>query len=185
MRQEGFRASDHYEKWDASSQATEDFNKARYDEWIRRQTEHGKDWHSNWNTFRKNRHRTQTDHERRAEREAKFGAYKPKEDSAFHEKNRAYHGSKAPRSTWEAFVKGEGMFKIKRDSHAAEFHGKDTQLNDEFEKAKSIFDSQTHESMNRKPIKIKDVKKMVDPKKVIASILFISGVKKTVDVLVR
>ena len=38
--------------------------------------------------------------------------------------------------------------------------------------------------MTRKPLKMKDVKEMVDPKKVIGACLLVSGVKKTVDRIV-
>ena len=77
------------------------------------------------------------------------------------------------------------MFKINRDNHAREFHGKSKQLNHEFESAKSWFDSQTHESMTRKPLDTEDVKKMVDPKKVIGACLLSFGAKKAVDVIVK
>ena len=39
--------------------------------------------------------------------------------------------------------------------------------------------------MTRKALNTDEVKKMVDPKKVVAACLFVSGVKKTVDCLVR
>lgn len=77
------------------------------------------------------------------------------------------------------------MFQINRDNRANEFHGKDTLLNESFESAKKWFDSQQHESMTRKPLNNDEVKKMLDPKKVIFACLLISGVKKTVDRLVR
>lgn len=67
-----------------------------------------------FNKFKKNRHKIQTDAERRAEREAKYGKFKPKSDSAFHTANREFTDKKI-RSSWEAFMKGQSMFKINRD----------------------------------------------------------------------
>ena len=89
------------------------------------------------------------------------------------------------RNTFEAFLKGHSMFKINRENHAKEFHGRSKQLNDEFESAKGWFDKQTHESMTRKHLSSEDVQKMVDPKKVIGACLLSFGVKKVVDVVVK
>ena len=89
------------------------------------------------------------------------------------------------RTIWQAFMKSADMFKINRDNQSQDFHGRDQTLNDDFESAKTRFDNQTHESMTRKHLSTEDVKKMVDPKVVIMACLLISGVKKTVDRLVR
>ena len=62
------------------------------------QAEFGKNNKSKWSTFARNRDKIKTDAERRAEREKKFGKYKPGENSGFNEKNRAYHKVKA--GTW-------------------------------------------------------------------------------------
>ena len=82
-------------------------------------------------------------------------------------------------------MKAPDMFKINRENHAEEFHGRNKKLNSSFESAKSLFDGQTHESMTRKPLSTEDVKKMVDPRKVIAVCILISGAKKTVDCIVK
>lgn len=82
-------------------------------------------------------------------------------------------------------MKGRSMFKINRDKQAEEFHGRDNLLNEDFESAKKMFDGQTHESMTRKHLSTDDVKKMVDPKVIVCACLLISGVKKTVDRLVK
>jgi hypothetical protein len=76
------------------------------------------------------------------------------------------------------------MFKINRDNHAKDFYGRDNSLNESFESAKNWFDGQEHESMTRKPLKTDTVKKMVNPKIVIAACLMISGAKQAVDRLV-
>jgi len=73
------------------------------------------------------------------------------------------------------------MFRINRENHAKEFHGRDQNLNESFESAKRWFDSQEHESMTRKPLNTETVKKMVNPKIVIAVCLLISGTKQAVD----
>ena len=52
------------------------------------------------------------------------------------------------------------MFRINRENHAKDFHGRDQNLNESFESAKSWFDSQEHESMTRKPLKTETVKKI-------------------------
>ena len=65
-----------------------------------------------------------------------------------------------------------------------DFHGRDQTLNQGFEDAKKVFDSQSHESMTRKHLTTDEVKRMVDPKIVIATCLFMTGVKKTVDKIV-
>ena len=96
------------------------------------QAEFGKHHKSKFNTFKQNRHRMQTDAERRAEREKKFGKYKPGPDSGFNKKNRAYHKVEG-RSHFEYFVKGQSMFKINRDNHAKEFHGFNQGLNQSFD----------------------------------------------------
>ena len=77
------------------------------------------------------------------------------------------------------------MFNINRGNHAKQFHGKSTDLNNQFESAKKWFDDQTHESMTRKPLSTEDVKKMVDPRIVIGACLLITGAKKGVDQMVR
>ena len=87
------------------------------------QREYGKDYESNFNSFKKNRHKIKTDAERRAEREAKFGKHNPGPESGFNSKNRAYMWVNT-RNTFEAFMKGHSMFKINRDNHAKEFHGR-------------------------------------------------------------
>ena len=52
------------------------------DEYIRKHFgDRAANQNNNWNTFKKERHRTQTDEERRKEREAKYGTYKPGENS--------------------------------------------------------------------------------------------------------
>ena len=48
-----------------------------------------------------------------------------------------------------------------------------------------MFDQETHESMTRKPIKTKDLPKIVNPAKIVVATLLITGFKKTVDRLVR
>lgn len=68
----------------------EDFNKRKYAEWMRKQTEGGKDQNSNFNTFKQNRHKIKNDRERRAEREAKYGKYEAGPESGFNSKNRAF-----------------------------------------------------------------------------------------------
>ena len=80
-------------------------------------------------------------------------------------------------------MRGEGMFTINSDQIPG-MH-QDQKLKDEFKRAEKEFDEQTHESMTRKPIQTEDVKKMVDPAKVVVACLLLSGVKKTVDRLVR
>lgn len=58
-------------------------------------------------------------------------------------------------------------------------------MNEEFDRAKTWFDSRTHESMTRKPLKYEDVAKMMNPRIVIAICLGISATKKAVDRMVR
>ena len=55
----------------------------------------------------------------------------------------------------------------------------------DFEAAKQWFDSQERDSLRRKPMKSKEVAKMVGPARVIAGCILLSGTKKTVDRLVR
>ena len=54
---------------------------------------------SNFDKFKQNRHRVQTDAERRAERAAKYGRYSPGERSAFHASNREFV-QKSDKSIW-------------------------------------------------------------------------------------
>ena len=60
-----------------------------------------------------------------------------------------------------------------------------SKLDFDFEDACRSFDKETHESMTRKPIKTKDLPKVINPTKVIVATLLITGFKKTVDRLVR
>ena len=60
-----------------------------------------------------------------------------------------------------------------------------SKLEYDFEDAKKLFDQQTHESMTRKPIKTKDLPKVMNPAKVVLATLLITGLKKSVDRLVR
>ena len=77
------------------------------------------------------------------------------------------------------------MFKINRDNQAKEFHGFNQEINQSFDSAQEWFDKRTHESMTRKPLSTEAVKKMVNPKVVLGSLILISGCKKSVDLLVR
>ena len=67
---------------------------------------------SNWRDFKTQRHRTQTDQERRADREAKYGKYEPKEDSNFHFSKRGYTQEDLKKS-WEAYFRGFNPFQIR------------------------------------------------------------------------
>ena len=64
---------------------------------------------SRWRDFKSQRHRTQTDQERRAEREAKYGKYEPKEDSNFHWTKRGYMQEDLGKS-WQAYFMGFNPF---------------------------------------------------------------------------
>lgn len=73
-------------------------------------------------------------------------------------------------------------FKKQMPSQFAKYR---TELDNSFEDAKRQFDKETHESLTRKPIKTKDLPKIINPVKVILACFLFSGFKKTVDRLVR
>ena len=88
------------------------------------------------------------------------------------------------KNTWQAFMNGgEDLFKIKKGKNMQDFHGTDDNLNNSFDHAMKWFDSKEHESMTRRPLKDEEVRKMVDPVKVVAGCFGLGALKKTVDIL--
>ena len=120
MPKGAFRASDHYDKWANMDQRMKDENAQEeafrefYDDHMRNQRGQGAKVKSKFNDFKQNRHKIKTDAERRAEREAKYGKYEPKEDSAFHENNRKVKNEKGKGFYDKTYAQVNDMFKIRR-----------------------------------------------------------------------
>ena len=89
--------------------------------------------------------------------------------------------------SWQAYFMGFNPFAIGEADDFRKQMGKKpvSKFEMDFEEAKRMFDSETHESMTRKPIKTKDLPKIMNPAKVVLATLLITGMKKSVDRLVR
>lgn len=126
---------------------------------------------TNFEQFKRNRHKIKTDAERRAENEAKYQKYMPNEDSNFHKNNR--HFLDFDHTKWRFLT-----------TNPFEIRDKNEKVDNCFDNAQQQFDKKEKESMTRKALKDEEVLKMFKPKAVIAVFLGLVTLKQGVNIYV-